>query len=265
MRCVQKHIESTENPDIADLVARIAESLADTILNFVPEEVRRRVLAHSVAHLGEMFLQRAGPARATRPTRPVLGRSCGPSQVVSVWRNSHGHDQAALHRYATATGGRDGHTQANDGSVSADLSVPKAMGGPGKPGTTTPEHLSPPATPPASAEHSTSSASSTRRMPEARITADVSIGPREGGGFGLAVKLRVEDLDFTASGARGARQGSAREDLPVFARHARQRRCAGRGEGRSEHDHEKWKPVFGKDHARPRYLDHDRIRLIGLV
>ena len=42
---------------------------------------------------------------------------------------------------ATATGGRNGHTQASDGSVSADLSVPKAMGGPGKPGRTTPEHL----------------------------------------------------------------------------------------------------------------------------
>ena len=36
---------------------------------------------------------------------------------------------------ATATGGRNGHTQASYGSVSADLSVPKAMGGPGKPGT----------------------------------------------------------------------------------------------------------------------------------
>ncbi|HZZ29256.1 MAG TPA: Ohr family peroxiredoxin [Pirellulales bacterium] len=42
---------------------------------------------------------------------------------------------------ATATGGRNGHTEASDGSVKADLSVPKAMGGPGKPQTTTPEHL----------------------------------------------------------------------------------------------------------------------------
>jgi osmotically inducible protein OsmC len=42
---------------------------------------------------------------------------------------------------ATATGGRNGHTEASDGSVSADLSVPKEMGGPGKPHTTTPEHL----------------------------------------------------------------------------------------------------------------------------
>jgi len=42
---------------------------------------------------------------------------------------------------ATASGGRNGHTEASDGSVSADLSVPKAMGGPGRPYTTTPEHL----------------------------------------------------------------------------------------------------------------------------
>src|SRR2546421_10602301 len=42
---------------------------------------------------------------------------------------------------ATATGGRNGHTEASDGSVKADLSVPKAMGGPGKSDTTTPEHL----------------------------------------------------------------------------------------------------------------------------
>src|SRR5580700_6256460 len=39
---------------------------------------------------------------------------------------------------ATAIGGRNGHTESNDGLVKADLSVPKAMGGPGKPGTATP-------------------------------------------------------------------------------------------------------------------------------
>ena len=59
---VQKHIEKTENPDVADLAARIAESLADTILTFVPEEDQANVLAHSVAHLGEMFLQKGGAA-----------------------------------------------------------------------------------------------------------------------------------------------------------------------------------------------------------
>ena len=42
---------------------------------------------------------------------------------------------------ATAIGGRNGHTQTSDGVVKADLSVPKEMGGPGKPGAATPEHL----------------------------------------------------------------------------------------------------------------------------
>ena len=43
---------------------------------------------------------------------------------------------------ATATGGLgNGHTELSDHMVRADLSVPKAMGGPGKPGTATPEHL----------------------------------------------------------------------------------------------------------------------------
>ena len=31
---------------------------------------------------------------------------------------------------ATATGGRNGHTQTDDGLVSVDLSIPKEMGGP---------------------------------------------------------------------------------------------------------------------------------------
>ena len=42
---------------------------------------------------------------------------------------------------ASVTGGRNGHAQSSDGAVSVDLSVPKEMGGPAKPGTATPEHL----------------------------------------------------------------------------------------------------------------------------
>lgn len=42
---------------------------------------------------------------------------------------------------ATAKGGRNGRTQSEDGLVGVDLSVPKGMGGPGKPNTTTPEDL----------------------------------------------------------------------------------------------------------------------------
>jgi len=95
---------------------------------------------------------------------------------------------------ATATGGRNGHTQSSDGIVSADLSVPKEMGGPGKPNTATPEHLF-------AAGYAACFGGALdyigkqhkKDASKAAVTAAVSIGPREGGGFGLAVKLRVED------------------------------------------------------------------------
>jgi lipoyl-dependent peroxiredoxin len=95
---------------------------------------------------------------------------------------------------ATATGGRNGHTRASDGSVDADLSVPKEMGGPGKPGTTTPEHLF--AAGYAACFGGALDAVAKRQKKDATkatITCAVSIGPREGGGYGLSVKMRVED------------------------------------------------------------------------
>jgi len=95
---------------------------------------------------------------------------------------------------ATATGGRYGHTQSSDGIVRADLSVPKEMGGPGKPNTATPEHLF-------AAGYAACFGGALdyigkqhkKDASKAGVTAAVSIGPREGGGFGLHVKLRVED------------------------------------------------------------------------
>ncbi len=95
---------------------------------------------------------------------------------------------------ATAKGGRNGHTQADDGSVSVDLSVAKAMGGPGREGTTTPEHLFAAgyaacfggALDFIGKQRKTNTAGAT-------INCAVSIGPRDGGGFGLAVKLKVTD------------------------------------------------------------------------
>src|SRR6201986_4067067 len=95
---------------------------------------------------------------------------------------------------ATATGGRNGHTQSSDGIVSADLSVPKAMGASGKPGTATPEHLF-------AAGYAACFGGALdfvgkqhhKDASKAKVTAAVSIGPREGGGFGLAVKLHVTD------------------------------------------------------------------------
>ena len=95
---------------------------------------------------------------------------------------------------ATAAGGRNGHTESSDGVVKADLSVPKEMGGPGKPGTATPEHLF--AAGYAACFGGALDFVAKRQKKDAskaKVTAAVSIGPREAGGFGLAVKLQVED------------------------------------------------------------------------
>jgi lipoyl-dependent peroxiredoxin len=95
---------------------------------------------------------------------------------------------------ATAVGGRNGHTQSSDSIVSFDLSVPKEMGGPGKPGTATPEHLF-------AAGYAACfggaidfvAKQQKQDATKAKVTCAVSIGPRDAGGFGLAVKMRVED------------------------------------------------------------------------
>ena len=95
---------------------------------------------------------------------------------------------------ASATGGRNGRTEAEDGSVSVTLSVPKEMGGPGKPGTTTPEHLF-------AAGYAACFGGALDFIAKqhkkdatgAKVTCAVTIGPRDAGGFGLAVKLHVLD------------------------------------------------------------------------
>ena len=95
---------------------------------------------------------------------------------------------------ATAVGGRNGHSEASDGSVNVALSVPKAMGGPGTPDTTTPEHLF--ATGYAACFGGALDFVAKQHKKDAthaKITCAVSIGPRKKGGFGLAVKMTIED------------------------------------------------------------------------
>jgi Ohr subfamily peroxiredoxin len=95
---------------------------------------------------------------------------------------------------ASVVGGRNGHAEAEDHTVSVDLSLPKAMGGPGKPGTTTPEHLF-------ACGYAACfggaldyvAAQKKRNAKGASVTCSVTIGPRHDGGFGLAVKLLVKD------------------------------------------------------------------------
>lgn len=115
---------------------------------------------------------------------------------------------------ATATGGRNGHTESSDGIVKADLSVPKEMGGPGRPGTATPEHLF-------AAGYAACFGGALdfvgkkhrKDASKARIMCAVSIGPREGGGFGLAVRLGVEDRSLPQA------------ELATLAREAHEQIC----------------------------------------
>jgi osmotically inducible protein OsmC len=94
---------------------------------------------------------------------------------------------------AINTGGRNGHSETTDHSVSVNLSVRKEMGGPGLPDSTTPEHLFAAgyaacfggALEFAASQHKKNVAGST-------VTCDVSVGPREGGGFGIAVRMHVK-------------------------------------------------------------------------
>ena len=94
---------------------------------------------------------------------------------------------------AHSTGGRNGHSETTDKSVSVDLSVRKEMGGPGLPNTTTPEHLF-------AAGYAACfggavefvASQQKKKIPDAVVSCETSVGPREGGGFGIAVKMHVK-------------------------------------------------------------------------
>jgi Ohr subfamily peroxiredoxin len=115
---------------------------------------------------------------------------------------------------ATATGGRNGHSKAADGSVDVQLSVPKEMGGPGRPGTTTPEHLF-------AAGYAACfggaldfvASQQKKNAKNAVVTCSVTIGPRDAGGFGLAVRLHVEDRSLPQA------------ELAALARQAHEQIC----------------------------------------
>jgi len=116
---------------------------------------------------------------------------------------------------ATATGGRNGHSETADHLISVDLTVPKAMGGPGLPGRVTPEHLF--ATGYAACfGGAVDFVARKHRQDEtkAAVTCAVTIGPREAGGLGLAVKIKVEN------------KAVAQHDLERFVREAHEQICA---------------------------------------
>src|SRR5688500_10184547 len=126
----------------------------------------------------------------------VLQATCVGDAIPARGGSKYGMDKIKPLYTATATasGGRNGRTESSDGMVKVDLSVPKEMGGPGKPNTATPEHLF-------AAGYAACFGGALdfvgrqkkKDAAKAKITCAVTIGPRDAGGFGLAVKLTVED------------------------------------------------------------------------
>jgi lipoyl-dependent peroxiredoxin len=90
---------------------------------------------------------------------------------------------------ATATGdGRNGHTESEDGQLSLDVRIPTEMGGPG--GATNPEQLF--AAGYAACFHSALKLiGKDADLTGSEVSASVSIGVLDTGGFGLAVELDV--------------------------------------------------------------------------
>ena len=104
--------------------------------------------------------------------------------------------------HAVATGGRNGHTRSADGIVDVNLSIPKVMGGPGRPGATTPEDLF-------AAGYAACFCSAAEfvarqlglKPTSLEIKANVGIGPRDEGGFGLVASLEATVGGLSAADA----------------------------------------------------------------
>ena len=99
---------------------------------------------------------------------------------------------------ATAVGGREGHVRSADGILDIDLRPPVEMGGPG--GATNPEELF--AAGYAACFQSALQVVARRSkvgVEGSTVTATVTIGAVDGGGFGLAVALDVHVPELDAA------------------------------------------------------------------
>ena len=94
---------------------------------------------------------------------------------------------------ATANGGRDGHAKTADGSLDVTLSTPKELGGGGGAGNN-PEQLF-------AAGYSAcflgamkfvASQGGPKVPADATVTAEIGIGPRSEGGFGITAELTIK-------------------------------------------------------------------------
>jgi Ohr subfamily peroxiredoxin len=93
---------------------------------------------------------------------------------------------------ATATGGRDGHAATKDGSFDVKLATPKELGGAGGPGNN-PEQLFAAGYAACfiGAMKFVASQGGPKVPGDTAVTANVGIGPRSEGGFGLEIALDI--------------------------------------------------------------------------
>ena len=64
---VRKHLEQNEATDVEEVAAKMAESLADLILSSTESE-QARLLAHAIAALGDLYLQKSGAVQGADTT-----------------------------------------------------------------------------------------------------------------------------------------------------------------------------------------------------
>jgi lipoyl-dependent peroxiredoxin len=122
---------------------------------------------------------------------------------------------------ATSSGGRQGHVRSSDGVIDLDLSMPKELGGLGKPGTTNPEQLFA-AGYAACFENANLRAARERkvRLGGSSVTASVGIGRQDDGFFHLRVALAVS-LPGTERAQAEALARAAHEEICPYSRAVR--------------------------------------------
>jgi hypothetical protein len=64
---VREHIEGQKTVNMAELTAKMAESLVELIL-LAPDEEQGKLLAVAIAHLGQVFLEKSGDVEGSADT-----------------------------------------------------------------------------------------------------------------------------------------------------------------------------------------------------
>lgn len=129
--------------------------------------------------------------------------------------------QAQYTTKVTSSGGRQGHIRSEDGVLDLPLSMPKELGGPGRPGTTNPEQLF-------AAGYAACFENAILRVARERkvklagsaVTATVGIGRRADGFFHLDVALAVK-LDGVDRAEAEALARAAHEEVCPYSRAVR--------------------------------------------